>query len=119
MDVKTNMSALPASQRSLVYAGLIGAAIANEALVEFDYDGKRRVVEAHAIGKSTKDESIVFRGYQIDGEASRPLPQWTLFSVDKIEVLKLHEFGTSRAPRDGYVMGDKQMLPVLAEIDLG
>jgi hypothetical protein len=85
--------------------------------VEFTYDGKHRVVEVHAIGTSTKDESIIMRGFQTRGTASRPLPQWTLFSLSKVEDLK-ESTDESKAPREGYAQGDAQMLNILAEIVL-
>jgi len=85
--------------------------------VNFIYDGKIRVVEVHAVGTSVKGAALVMRGYQVAGIASRPLPQWTLFSIDKIENLT---FGKepSAAPREGYAMGDKQMQIVLCELAL-
>jgi hypothetical protein len=88
-----------------------------EHCVAFAYDGKYRLVEVHAIGRSPKDGSLVMRGLQISGEASRPLPQWTLFTVAKMEgfdEVPQH----SKAPREGYAMGDKQMAPVLTELAL-
>ena len=118
MKTKSNLSKLPANERSLAFAGIIGMAMLTECRVEFNYDGKRRVVEPHALGLSTKDSSVVMRGYQTEGEASRPLPQWTLFSVNKIDEIKVYDEHTSLAPRDGYKMGDKQMSPVLIELDV-
>lgn len=83
--------------------------------VNFVYDGKIRVVEVHAIGTSTKDGSLVMRGYQVAGHASRPLPIWSLYTIEKIETLTL---GTeaSLAPRPGYKRGDKQMDTILVEL---
>jgi len=78
--------------------------------VMFDYDDKRRRVEVHAIGQSTKDGSFVMRGYMPDDD--RP---WRLFSIDKIKNLEL-TFDDSRAPREGYTMDDKQMSVVLVQI---
>lgn len=84
--------------------------------VAFNYDGKARVVEVHAVGRSTAGK-LVMRGYQVDGKASRPLPQWTLFDLSKAESLSM----TSRpsgAPREGYAMADKQMALIYAELVL-
>jgi len=89
-------------------AAHLSRAMSRRLAVSFIYDGKNRIVEVHAIGRSTKDGSLVVRGFQVAGEASRPLPQWTLFTVSKIEALTL-TFIDSEAPRDGYSMGDKQM----------
>lgn len=83
--------------------------------VNFVHDGKIRVVEVHAIGTSTKDGSLVMRGYQVAGHASRPLPIWSLYSVEKIEMLTRGS-EASLAPRPGYKRGDKQMRQVLVEL---
>ncbi|SKB62934.1 hypothetical protein [Sphingopyxis flava] len=81
------------------------------------YEGKPKTIEVHAVGLSVKDNAPVIRGFQIDGEASRPLPCWALLRVDKIEEAG---FGTptSDAPRPGYVQGDKQMSKIIREIVL-
>lgn len=96
-------------------------AMADSNLIGFKYDGKERVVEVHAVGRSTKDGSLVLRGFQVAGDASRPLPQWTLFTVAKIELATfgVDDTQSSLAPRDGYTMDDKQMAPVLCQLDLG
>jgi hypothetical protein len=97
--------------------GELEFAMLDDRTVEFTYDGKLRIVEVHAIGTSTKDGKLVMRGMQIGGTASRPLPQWTLFSLNKIEGLRVTE-DVSAAPREGYAMGDSQMDTILAEIAL-
>lgn len=89
----------------------------NSLAVSFVYDDKARIVEVHAIGVSTKDGSILMRGYQVAGESSRPLPCWALFNLDKIGALT-STFVDSEAPRSGYKMGDKQMSNIIAEIQL-
>jgi len=85
-------------------------------VVDFMYDGKYRVVEIHAVGQSTAGK-LVARGLQIAGAASRPLPQWTLFDVGKVELFEDRP-QRSEAPREGYAMGDRQMSAVFAEIAL-
>jgi hypothetical protein len=106
-------------QYTALMLGVLATAVQLSLTVQFTYDGKERIVEIHALGKSTKDGSFLMRGVQVGGEASRELPQWTLFSLDKIEQGSLSILGMrSSAPRDGYKQGDKQMDPVLLEIDL-
>jgi hypothetical protein len=95
----------------------LGRALMLGLVVTFDYDGKTRKVEPHAVGKSTKDGSYIMRGYQIGGLASRTLPAWTLFTVSGISNLQL-TFDKSNAPREGYSQGDKQMDPVIIELAL-
>ena len=83
--------------------------------VSFIYEGKPKTVEAHAIGRSTKDGGLVLRGYQVAGHASRPLPIWALYRIEKIEGLAI-DFVSSEAPREGYSRGDRQMSTVLTEL---
>lgn len=78
------------------------------------YDGKMKTIEVHAVGLSIKDNAPVIRGFQIDGEASRPLPCWALLRVDKIEEATMDIF-KSLAPRPGYALNDKQMSKVIAQ----
>ena len=90
------------------------AATADGKTVSFVYDDKQRVVEIHAIGFSTKDGSVIMRGYQVAGEASRPLPAWSLFTVEKMDALQIG-FIDSEAPRPGYKENDKQMSSIIAQ----
>lgn len=106
------------SEPGIAYAGVLTDALRSGSVVDFIYDGKYRVVEVHAVGRSVKDGSLVMRGYQIAGQASRVLPQWTLFTINKIDMLEQRP-QRSQAPREGYTMGDKQMQqPVIAELVL-
>jgi hypothetical protein len=98
------------------YAERLIASAESENVVDFMYGDKYRVVEVHAVGLSTAGK-LVMRGYQIAGAASRPLPQWTLFEIGKMDLLEERP-QVSQAPREGYVEGDKQMTPVIAEIAL-
>lgn len=93
-------------------------ALEEGATAHFDYDGKPRVVEVHAIGTSTKDGSAIMRGFQVAGEAGRPLPIWGLYTIDKMEALTLSMLPLSEAPREGYKMHDKQMATIIAQIEL-
>lgn len=94
-------------------------AIANKQTIAFMYDDRRRVVEVHAVGKSTKPpHDIVIRGYQVAGESSRPLPGWALFTASKIDALELSALPLSQAPREGYRENDKQMIEIIAQIML-
>lgn len=100
-------------QMEMVSAILV--AMRHALAISFIYDGKTRIVEPHAIGISTKDGGVLLRAYQVAGEASRPLPQWTLYRLDKIEGLGA-TFTESHAPREGYKMGDAQMGHLIAEL---
>lgn len=99
---------------------LINAAVAlaSQQCLAFSYDGKPRTVEVHAIGASTKDGATVIRGYQTEGESSRPLPCWVLFRAEDILDVELTDI-FSLAPRisEGYNPdGDKQMGEIFAKL---
>lgn len=99
---------------------LINAAVAlaSQRCLSISYDGKPRLLEVHAIGASTKDGGTVIRGYQVDGESSRPLPCWALFRADDIFDAELTD-DFSIAPRisEGYNPdGDKQMSEIFAKV---
>lgn len=83
----------------------------------FELDGKPRVVEVHAVGVSSKDGGLVMRAFQVAGGASRPLPAWSLFRLDRMVNVK-GMLLKSEAPRDGYTKGDSQMAPVLFELEI-
>lgn len=54
---------------------------------------------------------------QVDGESSRPLPNWALLDLSKVQSAALTDI-PSEAPRPGYKMGDKSLSPnIIAEID--
>lgn len=81
-------------------------------VVAFNYDGKPRVVEVHAVGTNSKGEGI-FRGMQInDGP-----PTWKLFSIGKISNFGL-TFLDSEAPREGYAENDRQIVNIFAQLKL-
>lgn len=93
-------------------------AIAQRQTVSFVYDDRRRIVEVHAVGKSTKDQSIIVRGYQVAGESSRPLPGWALFTASKMDALELSALPLSEAPRPGYKENDKQMSEIIVQVEV-
>jgi hypothetical protein len=97
---------------------LIKEALATQRTISFIYDGKQKTVEVHAVGTSTKDASLVMRGYQVAGEASRPLPVWALYTLEKMSAATLSAFVDSLAPREGYKLGDKQMLTIIDQLKL-
>lgn len=93
-------------------------ALLSDCCVQFDYDGKTRIVEPHALGTSIKDGGLILRGVQVGGEASRALPSWNLFRVDKMDNFSVLMGLPSQAPRPDYVMDDVMMSEILCQIDL-
>lgn len=111
-EVRTNLTGNVDYAEFLV--GVAVSAMFSGHLLEFTYADKRRVVEVHAVGLSTKDASLVLRGYQVEGDRDG----WALYSMGKIEPGSAATIvgPVNRAPRDGYSMGDRQMRVVLAEL---
>jgi predicted DNA-binding transcriptional regulator YafY len=64
-------------------------AIKNKNLLEFSYKNMTRIVEPHTLGINLKDNTVL-SAYQIDGESeSIDIPDWGLFSISKINNLKI------------------------------
>jgi hypothetical protein len=118
--VRVNSPANPGYSLPDEFAQQVGQALKSMidgTCLSFTCDGKPRVVEVHAIGLSSKDNGLVIRAFQVAGGASRPLPAWSLFRVDRMSDVVV----TPRAhegPRDGYRQGDSQMAPVLFELEI-
>lgn len=85
--------------------------------LEFEYDGKPRLVEVHAIGKSTTGK-IVMRAYQVMGDSqSGETEGFKLLNLGKIfEFPKMISI-KSLAPRDLYKENDLAMIDILAQLE--
>lgn len=71
-----------------VYRSAIIRAIRERRIVEFDYDGHRRVAEPHTLGVVHGDLQLL--AYQIAGSSrSGKLPEWRRFHVNRISDLLL------------------------------
>lgn len=91
------------------------AAIRNRKLISFVYDGLPRIVQPAAYGSHATTGSMKLRGYQVGGASSSgSLPQWRLFSVDKMESPSMLDETFSDSP-PGYSPGD-QHLNVICEL---
>ncbi|MDC8770944.1 hypothetical protein [Roseateles albus] len=93
----------------------IAIAIQNRNLLSFSYDGLRRVVEPHTLGRDTKGH-MALRAYQVaGGSESGEHVGWKMFHVDEM-------FGASvqsqvfAGPRSGYKRGDKAFQTILAQL---
>jgi hypothetical protein len=67
----------------------IRKAIAHKHLIQFQYDGKKRIAEPHDYG--IKGGVVRLFCYQIGGQSSSPLPNWRLLDVERISALELLE----------------------------
>lgn len=90
-------------------------AIENQNVLEFYYKGHLRIVEPHAYGTTAKGNELL-RAYQIEGTSdSGEVPDWKLFSTNKIEQLTTREANFSET-RPGYNPGDTAMSEIYCEI---
>lgn len=89
-------------------------AIANKAVISFDYSHLPRVVEPHAVGISLAGNPVL-RCYQTHGRHIAPGHDWNLCELSKISNLKVTS-DTFPQPRPGYVRGDKGMRRIDAQL---
>lgn len=84
--------------------------------IQFEYDGKTRLVEVHAAGVSTAGHPVI-RGFQIGGSSwtADDLPVWRLFTVSKIFDFPAIVDMKSQAPREGFKHSDKGMTTIFFE----
>jgi predicted DNA-binding transcriptional regulator YafY len=72
----------------LAMLAVIKNAIENKLLIDLQYDPGGRVVEPHCLGISSEGHRLL-RAYQRRGaSASGESPEWKLFRIDRIEMLK-------------------------------
>jgi predicted DNA-binding transcriptional regulator YafY len=90
-------------------------AIHNRLVVEFTYDGHRRIVEPHCLGISTRGRHVL-RAYQTGGTSSTgSVPDWRLFAVEKISTARATGM-TFSTPRPDYTPNDSSMTAVIAAL---
>lgn len=91
------------------------AAIQNRNVIRFMYDGLERVVHPAAYGTHVTTGGLKLRGYQVAGAStSGPLPEWRLFSVEKMGQVDVLDETFATVP-PGYSPGD-QHLNVICEL---
>lgn len=90
-------------------------ALASGKCIEVRYDGFGRVVEVHAVGRSTAGNPVM-RVWQVEGgSASNNRVGWKLMRLDETQFIGATD-RISEAPRDGYKRGDRGMSTVDCEI---
>lgn len=89
-------------------------AVVDRKVLSFEYDGKPRLVEPHAVGRN-KVGAPVLRGFQVGGESASNRTRWKLFTVEKMVDVMIVDI-TSYAPRSGYKAGDTAMSEILAQL---
>lgn len=90
-------------------------AIENRRTVEFQYEGRLRIVEPHCYGLTAKGNEVL-RAYQVDGFSSSGKMGWKIFSLSKINNIILLENNFTVREGEGYKKGDKHMSLIYKEI---
>lgn len=91
-------------------------AVQHRRILSFNYDGLSRVVEPHAVGRSTAGNDVL-RCYQTSGQSHHPpVPDWRLMDVRKIQNLSVLQDEKFISPRPGYKTGDKGMTVIYAQL---
>lgn len=99
-----------------IYTQLVDA-ISNRCVVTLTYDDLFRVVAPAALGHHRTTKNVVLRGYQTDGQsASRTIPHWKLFTVDKIEDLRVTGDPILEAPPGYNPDGDADIHPLVCQL---
>ena len=92
----------------------IKQAITNKKIIEFFYDGKKRIVEPYLIGNTTTGKQSL-RAYQIGGNSNSKIPSWKIFTIVKISNVKVTENTFSK--RSDYNPNDRGMNQILHRVE--
>lgn len=79
------------------------------------YDGYHRLVEVHAVGRSTAGNDCM-RVYQVEGgSVSGERQGWKMMTFDKTFTTKVSDV-PSHAPRQGYASNDRGMETIYGQV---
>ncbi len=92
---------------------LLEEAIKSMKVVYFEYTGRKRIVEPHLFGTSTK-QKFLLRAYQIDGYSSSNKMGWKMYDLSKVNNLELTDQNFSI--RDLYNPNDSIIVNVIARV---
>jgi hypothetical protein len=98
-----------------MFSSDIEVAIEDRHLLEFRYDGFRRIVEPHAFGVSNRGR-YTLRAYQVDGGSeSGETEGWKLFHVADMEsiVVSPRHF---TSPRSDYRRDDRVFARIISQV---
>jgi hypothetical protein len=91
-------------------------AIKNKKVIEFHYEGQKRIVEPHCCGvlKNTNHEALC--AYQIGGySSSGKNPPWRLYLLPGMSVVVASEKQFDN-PRPGYKRNDSRMSSIYSQL---
>jgi hypothetical protein len=87
-------------------------AIQNRNIIEFIYDGKKRVVEPYCFGLNKSTGNKMLRAFQVGGfSSSGKSTDWKLYVVSKLQNLIVTE-QIFEVNRSGYNPNDKDINPI-------
>lgn len=89
----------------------ICAAISDQAILEFDYKGKRRQVEPHTLGVHGNG-SVTLCAWQLSGGSGESWRDFLLTQMSALTVLD----ETFSGPRPGYKRGDQTLQRVICQL---
>ena len=94
---------------------MITEAIENHKLIEFDYKDEVRIVEPYTFGVSSTGKDVL-SAFQVEGgSTSSDELGWRLFSIGKIDNLKVLDIIFQPA-RDGYNPSDSRMQEIYVTV---
>lgn len=101
--------------RSRLQEELAIAALHRGLCLSFDYDGRHRVVEVHAVGVTSAGR-LALSGYQVSGGSnSGPVPGWRLYCLEDCHNVRMTEV-QALVPRTGYRRGSALFERIRAEL---
>lgn len=104
----------PAAPSNFVVDFLVSA-IRDQKRVLVDYNGHRRLLEPHAVGRC-KNGNVLLRAWQESGGSNSGRPSgWKLITVGRLQIAETDE-GTFAAPRPQYKRGDRAMREIFQEL---
>ncbi len=90
-------------------------AVDNQNVVEFRYQRKKRIVEPHKVGRTTKG-NVVLSGFQAGGRGNEiNPPDWGLYKLSKISDLNVTN-QTFAEPRPKYSRSDRRMTQIFCRL---
>ena len=91
-------------------------AIENKNVIEFFYNGQRRVIEPYCYGIHKDTGNEVLRAYQIGGfSSSGKIYEWKLYIVSKMSGIVVLD-KRFKNPRPSYKMNDSTMATIFCQI---
>lgn len=83
---------------------VLAEAIANRSVIAFEYEDTTRFVEPHCLGRGSKGQ-LLLRAFQTGGESDSINFGWKLFTVEKMQNVRIAPPRKDYNPADGAMKG--------------